>query len=346
MKALVVGLGSIGQRHVRNLRLVRGDDLEITVWRSRGIKHVINDDFSVEDGVDPVLRYGCREVPSLEAGLAEAPDWTFVCNPTSGHLQVALDAVRSGSHVFIEKPLSHDEKGVDTLISESSRRKLTGYVGYQLRFHPAIRCLEDLLNLRAIGQVLAVSAAVGEDLSEFHKYEDYRATYAARHDLGGGVVLTQSHEIDYLRHLFGMPSRIFAVGGHVSALEIDVEDIALLAMACGTRERQLPVTLQMNFLQRPAVRGCEVIGEDGKLIVDLLAPSVRQINHNGSEVLRKDWARFRRNDMFVEQLKHFFACCAGTEMPRSSLESGATTLKIALAALRSIKGGRAEEFVR
>ena len=313
MKVLFVGLGSIGQRHLRNLRALKGNTVEIIAWRVRGLNRVLTDDMRIETGADLVSRYNYREVPSLEAGLAEQPDCTFICNPTSMHVPVALAAVRAGSHVFIEKPLSDSMTDVDALIAEASQRKLIAYVGYQFRFHPAIQCLEQLLKKGAIGPVLAVRAVVGEYLPNFHPYEDYRETYAARRELGGGVVLTQSHAIDYLNHLFGMPHRVFAIGGHVSALQLAVDDLAMVLMDCGSRARPLPIALQMDFVQQPAVRNCEVIGEDGKIVMDLVRPSLVQFGHDGSEVDCQYWQSFRRNDMFLNQLRHFLACCSGAE---------------------------------
>src|SRR5262249_19596141 len=148
---------------------------------------------------------------------------TFVCNPSSLHVPVALAALGAGSHVFVEKPLSNNTNNVDVLIAEAKRTGLVGYVGCQFRFHPAVKDLQRSLETGGIGRVLAVRAVVGEYLPGFHLYEDYRSMYAARRDLGGGVVLTQIHELDYLSLLFGMPRRVFAIGGHLSKLEVDVE---------------------------------------------------------------------------------------------------------------------------
>ena len=342
MKVLFVGLGSIGQRHLRNLRALKGNAVEVIAWRVRGLNRVLTDDMRIETGADLVSRYNYREVPSLEAGLAEQPDCTFICNPTSMHVPVALAAVRAGSHVFIEKPLSDSMTDVDALIAEASQRKLIAYVGYQFRFHPAIQCLEQLLKKGAIGPVVAVRAVVGEYLPNFHPYEDYRETYAARRELGGGVVLTQSHAIDYLNHLFGMPHRVFAIGGHVSALQLAVDDLAMVLMDCGSRAQPLPITLQMDFIQQPAVRNCEVIGEGGKIEMDLVRPSLVQFGHDGAEVYCQCWQSFRRNDMFLDQLKHFLACWSGAEDPRTTLVDSARSLKIALAVLRSVESGRIE----
>ena len=152
----------------------------------------------------------------------------------------------------MEKPLSNSMVGVKALLAEACRTRRVCYVGYQLRFHPAICRLRDALQNGAIGRVVAVRAFIGEYLPNFHRYEDYRSTYAARHDLGGGVVLSQIHELDYLSLLFGMPRRLFAIGGHLSDLEIDVEDVAAILLDCGDIQRPLPISLQMDIC--PATR--------------------------------------------------------------------------------------------
>lgn len=341
MKVLFAGLGSIGQRHLRNLRALR-DGVDVIAWRTRGLDRVVHDDLRADDGADPLAFYRARGVPTLEAGLAERPDCTFVCNPTSMHVPVALAALRAGSHVFLEKPASDGMRDVNTLAEEARQRKRVVYVGYQFRFHPALQYLETLLKGGAAGRVLAVHAAVGAYLPDFHAFEDYRHTYAARRTLGGGVVLTQSHEIDYLCHLFGVPKTVYAVGGHLSALEIDVEDFAAVTMDCGTSARALPVTLTMDFLQKPAVRRCEVLGEEGKIVMDIAAASLIRFGRDGSMNEYRQWPDFRRNDMYLDQLRHFLACCAGMDTPRVDLAAGTHSLQVALAILRSIETRAAE----
>jgi predicted dehydrogenase len=116
--------------------------------------------------------------------------------------------------------------GVDALVDTVERRGLVAAVGCQLRFHPCLLRLRALLAGGAVGRIVAVRVAVGEYLPGWHPYEDYRGGYAARRDLGGGVVLTLVHELDYVYWLFGLPRRLWAVGGHLSRLELDVEDTA------------------------------------------------------------------------------------------------------------------------
>jgi predicted dehydrogenase len=344
MKVLFVGLGAIGQRHLRNIYKLLGDEIDVIAWRVRKSNEVVTDTLEIEHGSDLNSRYPFRTVATLQDGLAERPAITFVCNPSRFHVSVALAAVRAGSHVFIEKPLSDNLDDVETLILEAEHRNCVGYVGYQLRFHPAIRTLEHLLARGAVGRVLAILAQVGEYLPNFHRYEDYRQTYASRGDLGGGVILSQIHEPDYLVHLFGMPRRLFAVGGHLSDLEIDVEDVAVLLMDCGTPDRPFPVSLQMDFLQNPPARICQVVGDRGKILMDLTAPSLVHYGPDGVEVARHDWHPFARNQLFLDELRHFLAVCRGEETARCPLPVGLRSLQIALAARRSIETGTVTEI--
>jgi predicted dehydrogenase len=344
MKAFFVGLGSIGQRHLRNLRELKGESVDILAWRVRGLDRVLTNTLEVESGADLQSRYGLRLVPTLEAGLSEKPDVTFVCNPSSLHVPVALAALGAGSHVFVEKPLSNSMNNVDALIAEAERTGLVAYLGSQFRFHPAVKYVQRSLEAGGIGRVLAVRAVVGEYLPNFHRYEDYRSTYAARRDLGGGVVLTQIHELDYLSLLFGPPRRVFAVGGHLSKLEVDVEDVVAVLLDCGTSERPLPISVQMDYVQRPAIRNCEVVGDEGKFVMDLTVPYLIQYGPDGTEISRRGWHNFTRNDMFIDELRNFLAACDGREVPQCTLADGARILRIALSALQSLSTGAVVEI--
>lgn len=332
MKILVAGLGSIGQRHVRNLRTLLGDDLELTAYRVRRTSPVIGADFSADDGADLESAYGIRAFDDLGAALADAPDAVFVTNPNSLHIPVALAAARAGIALFIEKPVSHDLEGVAELIEEVERRKLPCLVAYQLRFHPGYRLLAQLLDDGWFGNLLGARIEFGEHLPDWHPYEDYREMHVARSDQGGGVLLAQIHDLDLVYALFGMPARVFAVGGKLSTLDVDVEDTASVLLDCG-----VPVHVHQDFVQRPPVRTYEVIGEDGKAVWDHYAGTVT-LQRAASEPEVRSVA-IDRNELFLDELRHFLACIEGSESPVVDLRAGVDSLRIALAAKRSLETG-------
>ena len=197
VKALVVGLGAIGQRHARNLRQLLGDELELSAMRSRTGGVVVGDDLTASMG-RPDADCDGGVFTDLEEALDQRPDLVLVCNPTSMHLPVARAAVDAGAAVFIEKPLSNNMEGVDELVRLVEDHDAVVAVGCQLRFHPALKQLHRLLQAQALGRLVAAFVEEGEHLLSYHPYEDYRCSYAARHELGGGIVLTQIHELDYI----------------------------------------------------------------------------------------------------------------------------------------------------
>ena len=168
--------------------------------------------------------------------------------------------------------------------------------------------------------------------------------YASRADLGGGVLVTQIHEFDYLYALFGVPRRLFAVGGHWSHLEIDVEDVASTLMEFEFAQRPLPVHLQQDYLQRPPSRGCEIVGDRGRILMDLASLSVTRHNSEGKVVEAARWENFDRNQLFLDELRHFLECIESRQKPIVDLQDGASSLKMALAARESIATRRVVEL--
>jgi predicted dehydrogenase len=242
-------------------------------------------------------------------------------------------------NVFVEKPLSHNEDGVASLVAEAEKKGVVATVGYQLRFHPCLTRAYDTLKKGLIGRVLSVRAQVGEYLPGWHKYEDYRRMYAARSDLGGGVILSQIHELDYLYWLFGTPSRVFTCGGQLSDLELDVEDVASSVMQIEQEGRSVPVHLHQDYVQRPSARGCEVVGTRGKLVLDLVAPTLTRYGADGTLAETFEPLGFQRNDLFAAQATHVLRCLKGDESPRVPLRDGARSLLVALASRASMMRG-------
>ena len=344
MKILIVGLGSIGQRHVRNLRALLGEKTEILAWRVRRLSHVVTPAMQADQNQEVEKVYGIRAFDTLEGALAEKPHAAFICNPSSMHVQPALACVRAGCDLFLEKPVSHNLDGLAELLRAAAERNRVVMVGYQLRFHPCFLALQKAVLERSLGNLLAVRAHVGEYLPAWHPYEDYRQTYASRADLGGGVIVTQIHEFDYLYALFGVPRRLFALGGHWSHLEIDVEDTASTLMQFQVGGRSLPVHLQQDYLQRPPSRGCEIIGDRGKMHMDLTGLSVIRYDCEGKLSETARWENFDRNQLFLDQLRHFLDCMETRRKPVVDLQDGIWSLRMALAARESIAAGRAVEL--
>jgi predicted dehydrogenase len=297
------------------------------------------------DGERDVERvYGVQVFEDLEQALAQEADVAFICNPSSLHVPIALACMHAGCDLFIEKPLSDSLEGLPELLEQIERHGRIVMVGYQLRFHPCFLRMQEIVRSGVLGNLLAVRAAVGEYLPGWHKYEDYREGYAARAELGGGVILSQIHEFDYLYALFGKAKRLFSVGGHWSNLEIDVEDVASTLMECESAGRPLPVSLQQDYLQRPPQRSCEVVGDAGKAVLDFPTLSVTRYDAEGNTAERFSCAELDRNQLFLDETQHFLECVRTRTKPVVDLREGMWSLQLALAVKQSIASGAAIEL--
>ena len=345
MEILIMGLGGIGQRHLRNLRIL-GNDLKIIAYDPRPNLPVLTDQLKVEEGTSLEKKYNLAIFSDIEQALAQRPQAAFVCNPTSMHVPAAIRAAQAGCSLFIEKPLSHSLEHVDELISLVEKRGLVAAVGYQMRFHPCLQRLQELVQEKKVGRILSVRAVVGEYLPGWHTYEDYRQGYAARQDLGGGVILSQIHELDYLYWLFGLPRRVFGLGGHLSSLEVDVEDTADILMECMMDGYPTPVSLHQDYIQNPSSRSCEIVGDAGKILVDIRALTVDVFDGKGNHVEASSYEDFQRNQLFLDELKYFLDSMQGKQTPLVNLRDGMQSLRMALAAKESLATGKVVELER
>lgn len=344
LKILIAGLGGIGQRHARNLRALLGDNVELLAYRAHRKSPALNDQMQVESGLDVESKFRLRVFTDLKEALTEKPDAAIIANPTSLHLSVAREVAEAGCHLFLEKPISHTFEGVTDFLGLIERKNLVTFVGYQWRFHPLLERLKQTLGGPSIGRVLSVLAEFGEYLPGWHPYEDYRQSYAARRELGGGVLLTQIHDFDYLGWLFGWPLRVFCAGGKLSDLEMDVEDTANTLLECERGGRRVPIHVHQDYLQRPPVRNCRIIGERGRIEVDLARAGYTVSDERGHQIETQLFDNFDRNQIFLAEMKHFLACLDRSETSRIPASEGAKSLRVALAAQQSLRTGRVVEL--
>jgi predicted dehydrogenase len=316
MKILVAGSGSIGRRHMRNLL-------------SLDVGEIAACDPDPERLGPMVAELEVHPYSDFEEALQTMrPDAVLICTPPSFHLTQARLAIAAGAHVFIEKPLSHSMDGVKALLNEARASARVVQVGYNLRFHPAIRKLKQIVEENTIGRILWTRAEVGQYLPDWRPWQDYRQSYTARRELGGGIILDASHEIDYLLWFFGEPIEVLCMASTVSRLVVNVEDSAslLLRFASGAH-----ADLHLDFVQRIPTRSCKLVGEEGTAIwEDGDAVNVRVLRPTKeAEIFRYD---FDDNEMYVAELKEFLDCIENGRSPLVTAEQAAKVLEWALAA--------------
>jgi predicted dehydrogenase len=339
MKYLIAGLGSIGRRHMRNL--IALGEKDIVLFRTR--KATMPDDelagFPVETNFQEALK-------------KHKPDAVIVGNPTSMHLDIAIPAAEAGCAILLEKPISNSTERLDQLESAVQKSGSKVLVAFQFRFHPGLMRVKQLISDGEIGRVISAHVHFGEYLPAWHPWEDYRQGYAARADMGGGVVLTQCHSLDYLPWLVGKVDSAWGFTAKLSDLEVDVEDTAEIGLRF---ESGALGNLHLDFNQQPPAHRFEIIGTKGSLKWDLsdgatriyrasaesLATSTGMGIKSGGEweayLLPENW---ERNVMFLEQMKHFVSIVRGETEPTCTLDDGVRVMKLISAVHESQKTGR------
>lgn len=326
MRALIVGWGSIGQRHARCLRML-APSCELIIWRSGAVSRANRADES--EG---------HWVYSAEEAIAAAVDFAIIANPATRHIATALVLAEHGIPLLIEKPLSDTAERVDELRRLCSVRGVPAMVGYVLRFHPLLKAVGTVLRAGAVGHVASARLEVGQYLPDWRPGRDWLETVSAKRDLGGGALLELSHEIDLACWLFGNPIAVTARIPPATLPGIDVEDMAELLV---DTEHGTLVSIHLDMLRRPARRSLSIVGANGAIEADLLTSQARCWS-----AIEDGWQDVAApapvgDEIFVHQLQHFIDCLDDGKQPEIGLDDGERVLRVVAAARRSAEEGRA-----
>ena len=320
-RILIVGHGSIGKRH---LELARSffPDADIRVLRhSKSIS-------------TPENSNGCFH--SIEDAYSFAPQLAVIANPATFHVEVALKLIKQGVHLLIEKPIAATRDGIQLLLDLSRKNNTVLLVGYNLRFLSSLQKFRSALHLQTIGKVLSVRCEIGQFLPSWRPNTDYRQGVSARSSLGGGALLELSHEIDYLRWIFGEVEWVTAILNKQSELDIDVEDTAHLIFGFTPKiedKIQLIASVNLDFIRHDTTRLCTAIGDMGSLRWNGLAGTVEQFNME-----KKTWDEVyhdKKEDSYVSEWKHFLKCLSGHDKPLIGGKDGLKVVEIIEAARQS-----------
>lgn len=322
MNVLVVGCGSIGERHISNLIGMLGH-------------RIIAFDTSVERLNLIKERYNIETCDNLEYCYDSGIDAVIVCTPPSSHVQIAHQALDRNAHVFIEKPISDKLDDIEELIEKAKNKRKIIFVGYCFRFTEGLKLVRNLIDAGKIGKILSVKAEFGQYLPDWRPWQNYNQSYTAKKSLGGGIILDGSHEMDYLYWLLGDVKEVFCFADKISNLDVETEDTAeiLLRFSSGTIGE-----IHLDFIQRVYSRNCKIIGENGTLIWDFGDKKVRLFLADTNE-----WITYTvdkdTNLMYMEEMKHFLQCIEGLTEPLIDAAQGKRVLEIALAAKESNEKG-------
>jgi len=313
----IVGLGSIGRRHLRLVREFR-PGIKITAVRSGGGEEV------PEEKIADKIVYTMED--AIDAGIQA----TVIATPAIYHIRQATKLIEANIHVLVEKPLSHNMTDVDNFLEISKNSDVVGLVGYCLRYDPAAKQFKKLLNSKKIGQILCVDVDCGSYLPDWRPNQDYRQSVSARKKLGGGVLLELSHELDYIRWFFGCIDSVSAVLQNSGTLGIDVEDNADLILKT---VEGLSISVHLDFMSRNIRRTCIVKTSNGDLIWDATSKKVIWRRANSPEEVES--FNYDKDEIYRQQLRHFFNCIEHAQTPTVTFEGGAAVLQMVEAAKKS-----------
>ena len=333
MNILVIGLGSIGQRHIRNLRKLYGDKINLYAFRERNNSVFPDEKGKLRNGNIEAV-YNIRTYFDIDKCFIENKiDAVIVSTVTAKHVLFTKIALQHEAAVFIEKPLADKMDGVQEIFQLAEKKNLPALMGFQMRHHPCIKALKSLLDNDAIGQVFSADFLIGEKVDKMHQYEDYRKTYIVSKNLGGGVVLNQQiHEIDLMLYLFGKPDRIFSFTGKLKNVDSDVEDYAD-SIYIFNRTKNMTVTMHSDFATYPPQRKIRIRAEEGFAEVDLLNATMI-FREKGKDVQTIVFDKFQRNDMFLEEMEEFIQIIQNDSHSSVTLAEGAVSLEVALTTLQ------------
>ncbi len=323
-RILIIGAGSIGLRHLKNLKAL-------------GVKTLVVLDLDKNRLREAEKGFRVKTYNSLVAALKEKWSAVFICTPPSTHIGIALEIAKHRTPMFIEKPLSHNLQGIKNILLRTRHTKPV-MVGYNMDFHPQFRKIQALLAKKALGKIWGVKAEFGQYLPDWHPKEDYSKGYSAKKELGGGILLDDIHEINLVYNLFGNVKKVFGFLGKVGNLKINTEDYVELVL---NFQNGVVGQIHMDYLQRDYSRHLKIIGEKGTLIWHLKKAQIDFYSAN-----TKKWKiidkieKFDWNTTYLEETKEFLKCLKLKKNPQGDLQRGIETLKIALAIKDSAKAGK------
>ncbi|MCH6257911.1 Gfo/Idh/MocA family oxidoreductase [Puniceicoccaceae bacterium K14] len=323
-RILVCGVGSIGERHIKNLLTLGFKN--IAVFRSRNLP--------LKNTEQPLQTF-----TDLSKALSEfRPDVVFITNPSSLHLKTAILAAKTNCHVFIEKPLSHTLDGIEDLEKIINETNKIAMIGYMLRYHPLLLKLKNWVSAGSqgpIGKVHYCRICWGEYLPDWHPWEDYKESYASRKELGGSPSLTLSHDLDILVWLLGIPKVIKKLSGTQTELKTDCPHMTDFLIQF---ENGCIANAHLDYFQRPPHRSFELVGSKGKAIFDYYSGTLNLWTHGEGDSISTSPPtqetfltpeNFDRNDLFMEEIRAFFDAIENQSTGYPTIADSKHVLKLA-----------------
>lgn len=322
-KILIVGSGSIGNRHLSIAKkLFQSSDIRV---------------LSRKPNIEFQKSLSANYLSPNQLDTFK-PEISIIANPSSHHVEIATKLALLGSHLLIEKPVSNSVLGLNELQKISLQNKIKIMVGYNLRFLNSLQLFRELVNSgKKIGKIMSIRCEAGQFLPSWRPEKDYRHSVSANEKLGGGVLLELSHEIDYIQWIFGKIKWVNAHLSKQSSLEIDVEDTAHLIVGFEKSDNNFELigNLSLDFIRHDHTRKCLAIGEGGSLSWDGVQNKITFLKAGNSKWENIDFETTTGDDTIEAEWLHFLNCIENDSNPLVGLQEGISVLKVISAARQS-----------
>ena len=316
MEILIVGAGSIGRRHIKNLNLLDFESIDVVDTNNASLDYV-KENCKIRETFNDYK----------DALSTKTYDVALILTPPIYHIPMALELAKKDIDLFIEKPLGHNLENVDELMKIKENNNLIIMVGYNQRFDFGLRKLKSCIEEESLGKIYSIRAEAGQYLPDWRPWQDYRKSYTAIKGLGGGIILDGSHEIDYVMWIAeSKVKELKAIYDKVSNLEIDVEDMAEAILRF---ENGIVVSIHLNMVERGYNRYCKVVGEKGSIKWIFKDNTLEFYDGDSKELTIKKY-EIDSNYSYLEELKHFFSCTKNRTEPLSNIYTAKETLEVVM----------------
>ena len=310
-KILVCGVGSIGERHINNLISLGYKDIILYRTRNKKLRKVKENFLTFKN---------------LSEALKQKPDVAIISNPTHLHLKIATVCAKSNCHVFIEKPISQNTKGYRKLKNLIIKNKRHIIVGYMMRYHPCVIKMKEWIDKKKIGRILHYKSEWGEYMPGWHPWENYKSSYAGKKEMGGGPILTLSHEIDLCLFFCGNFTKVSGNFNSISDLKLNTEDLADILISF---DSGVCANIHLNYLSRPPSRKIDIIGSKGQISFDYYKNQAKLFIKGKQSKSLNVSKNFNRNNLFINELKDFFNTIKNKNINTNSVDHAFKIVKLA-----------------
>ena len=319
MNALIAGTGSIGQRHIQCIKSFYPETNFIILRRE-----------TKKDGLSKSLH--ADVIGHIDEALKLKPDFALVATPSAKHIEVLVPLIEAQIPIYIEKPVVTSRADVTQLRSHlnSTQYSAPNLVGCNFRFLPSLYKVKEVIQAGRLGNIVRANLVVGQWLPDWRPQQNYRQSYSAQSDMGGGVVMDLIHEIDMARWLFGEFDQVQAMTGKFSSLDITSEDTACILL--GKSEGPPMVSLSLDYVSRRRVRRYEIVGEEGTLIWDLGEKRLEISRSQSTERIECGESAFDVAETYRTAIKIFIDAAYHKRPVSPDIKDGLRSVELALTA--------------